>query len=253
MGAVYLDGGLTAARRWPSGCSARRSTTPSSTRASTTSRGCRSGRRRCCRRRRVYAVVGEEGPGPRQALRGRAAARRARVRRAPSGGRRRRPSRARPPQALARARGRRRAAVSDADAPRIDVAPDPRRRAGGLPRACATPGTRRTWWAAACATCCSAGRPPTSTSPPTRGPRRCWSCSAHAFAIPTGLKHGTVTVLTGRRRARHVEVTTFRGEGAYLDGRRPSSVTYVKSLDEDLAPARLHHERRRLRSARRRG
>jgi tRNA nucleotidyltransferase (CCA-adding enzyme) len=55
------------------------------------------------------------------------------------------------------------------------------------------------------------------------------------FAKPTGLKHGTVTVVTDVSPPRHVEVTTFRGEGEYLDGRRPSSVTYVKSLDEDLA------------------
>jgi len=55
------------------------------------------------------------------------------------------------------------------------------------------------------------------------------------FAVPTGLKHGTVTVLTDTSPARHVEVTTFRGEGLYLDGRRPSSVTYVKSLQDDLA------------------
>src|SRR5262245_15726153 len=55
------------------------------------------------------------------------------------------------------------------------------------------------------------------------------------FAVPTGLKHGTVTVLTDTSPPRHVEVTTFRGEGTYLDGRRPSSVTYVKSLTEDLA------------------
>jgi tRNA nucleotidyltransferase (CCA-adding enzyme) len=54
-----------------------------------------------------------------------------------------------------------------------------------------------------------------------------------SFAIPTGLKHGTVTVLSGPDR-RHVEVTTFRGEGDYLDGRRPSSVSYVKTLAEDL-------------------
>jgi tRNA nucleotidyltransferase (CCA-adding enzyme) len=57
----------------------------------------------------------------------------------------------------------------------------------------------------------------------------------HSFAIPTGIKHGTVTVLTGAAEHRHVEVTTFRGEGVYLDGRRPSSVTYVKSLTDDLA------------------
>jgi len=54
------------------------------------------------------------------------------------------------------------------------------------------------------------------------------------FAKPTGLKHGTVTVVTDAKPPRHVEVTTFRGEGAYLDGRRPSSVTYVKSLSDDL-------------------
>jgi tRNA nucleotidyltransferase (CCA-adding enzyme) len=56
------------------------------------------------------------------------------------------------------------------------------------------------------------------------------------FAIPTGLQHGTVTVLTDEPpRQRHVEVTTFRGEGAYLDGRRPSTVTFSATLDEDLS------------------
>jgi tRNA nucleotidyltransferase (CCA-adding enzyme) len=56
------------------------------------------------------------------------------------------------------------------------------------------------------------------------------------YAIPTGLQHGTVTVLSGKPPAqRHVEVTTFRGEGAYLDGRRPSNVTFGATLDEDLA------------------
>ena len=55
------------------------------------------------------------------------------------------------------------------------------------------------------------------------------------YAIPTGLQHGTVTVLTGETPQRHVEVTTFRGEGAYLDGRRPSTVTFSATLDEDLS------------------
>lgn len=50
--------------------------------------------------------------------------------------------------------------------------------------------------------------------------------------IPTGIEHGTVTVLSGGGR---VEVTTFRGEGDYLDGRRPSSVTFHSSLEEDMA------------------
>ena len=56
------------------------------------------------------------------------------------------------------------------------------------------------------------------------------------FAIPTGLQHGTVTVVTQAPTGpRHVEVTTFRGEGAYIDGRRPSSVSYVGTLEEDLS------------------
>ena len=56
------------------------------------------------------------------------------------------------------------------------------------------------------------------------------------YAIPTGLQHGTVTVLAGSPPSqRHVEVTTFRGEGEYLDGRRPSSVTFGATLAEDLA------------------
>lgn len=50
--------------------------------------------------------------------------------------------------------------------------------------------------------------------------------------IPTGAEHGTVTVIAG---GAPIEVTTFRGEGAYLDGRRPSTVTFLADIDEDLA------------------
>lgn len=54
--------------------------------------------------------------------------------------------------------------------------------------------------------------------------------------IPTGIEHGTVTVLADRPGGERepVEVTTFRGEGAYSDGRRPDSVSFVSSLREDL-------------------
>ena len=53
--------------------------------------------------------------------------------------------------------------------------------------------------------------------------------------IPTGEKHGTVTVLTERGGEKEqVEVTTYRGEGAYSDGRRPDAVVFVRTLDEDL-------------------
>jgi tRNA nucleotidyltransferase (CCA-adding enzyme) len=82
------------------------------------------------------------------------------------------------------------------------------------------------------------GRPPVDFDLATDArPERVLEIFGHAFAIPTGLQHGTVTVLTGADPAtrRPVEVTTFRGEGAYVDGRRPSSVTYVSSLDEDLS------------------
>ena len=53
--------------------------------------------------------------------------------------------------------------------------------------------------------------------------------------VPTGLQHGTVTIVTGRGVASHVEVTTFRGEGAYTDARRPDHVTFGVPLVEDLA------------------
>ncbi len=50
--------------------------------------------------------------------------------------------------------------------------------------------------------------------------------------VPTGIRHGTVTVLTS---ARAVEVTTYRSDGEYRDHRRPEQVTFVKTLREDLA------------------
>jgi tRNA nucleotidyltransferase (CCA-adding enzyme) len=53
--------------------------------------------------------------------------------------------------------------------------------------------------------------------------------------IPTGLQHGTVTIVTGKGEASHVEVTTFRGEGAYTDARRPDHVVFGVPLVEDLA------------------
>ncbi|MEO6772156.1 MAG: hypothetical protein ABI467_03930 [Kofleriaceae bacterium] len=53
--------------------------------------------------------------------------------------------------------------------------------------------------------------------------------------IPTGLQHGTVTVVTGKGVDSHVEVTTYRGEGAYTDARRPDSVVFGVPLVEDLA------------------
>lgn len=50
--------------------------------------------------------------------------------------------------------------------------------------------------------------------------------------IPTGIAHGTVTVLL---RGDSIEVTTLRGETTYSDGRHPDSVTFVQDIVEDLA------------------
>jgi tRNA nucleotidyltransferase (CCA-adding enzyme) len=50
--------------------------------------------------------------------------------------------------------------------------------------------------------------------------------------IPTGIAHGTVTV---HQLSGDYEVTTLRGESAYTDGRHPDEVTFITSLDEDLA------------------
>jgi len=61
-------------------------------------------------------------------------------------------------------------------------------------------------------------------------PEQIMACFPHC--IPTGLQHGTVTVLEDQTQA---EVTTFRCDGGYTDGRHPEQVTFVRSLREDLA------------------
>lgn len=50
--------------------------------------------------------------------------------------------------------------------------------------------------------------------------------------IPTGIKHGTVTVLIDDEP---IEVTTFRTDGEYRDARRPESVQFVRNLADDLS------------------
>ncbi len=50
--------------------------------------------------------------------------------------------------------------------------------------------------------------------------------------IPTGIEHGTVTVIF---QGEHIEVTTFRTEADYSDGRHPDSVEYAATIEEDLS------------------
>lgn len=52
------------------------------------------------------------------------------------------------------------------------------------------------------------------------------------LVIPTGLRHGTVTVLTTDGS---IEITTFREDGMYSDFRHPDVVRYAKTIEEDLA------------------
>jgi tRNA nucleotidyltransferase (CCA-adding enzyme) len=50
--------------------------------------------------------------------------------------------------------------------------------------------------------------------------------------IPSGIKHGTVTIMLNKK---HFEITTFRVEGKYSDYRRPDCVRYSQSIEEDLS------------------
>lgn len=67
----------------------------------------------------------------------------------------------------------------------------------------------------------------TSDAPPEEV-LRIFGESAH----PTGLPHGTVTVVSG---GLPIELTTMRRDGAYRDNRHPDSVTFGTSIEEDLA------------------
>ena len=50
--------------------------------------------------------------------------------------------------------------------------------------------------------------------------------------IPTGLKHGTVTVMS---EGDPIEITTFRTDGKYSDSRHPESVTFAARVEDDLS------------------
>lgn len=54
----------------------------------------------------------------------------------------------------------------------------------------------------------------------------------HWHCIPTGMKHGTITVMADHRP---VEITTYRTESGYGDNRHPDAVAFVSSLEEDLS------------------
>ncbi len=61
-------------------------------------------------------------------------------------------------------------------------------------------------------------------------PEQTAECFAGYRVIPTGVKHGTITVIIGKP----LEITTFRIDGDYLDNRRPSEVSFTRKLEDDL-------------------
>lgn len=63
-------------------------------------------------------------------------------------------------------------------------------------------------------------------------PQQMEQCFDGFKVIPTGLKHGTLTVVS---EGENVEVTTYRIDGEYADNRHPKNITFTKNLAEDLA------------------
>ena len=63
-------------------------------------------------------------------------------------------------------------------------------------------------------------------------PRQTMELFGSERCIPTGLQHGTVTVRQGEGL---YEVTTFRVEEGYSDGRHPDRVSFVGEVEADLA------------------
>ncbi len=63
-------------------------------------------------------------------------------------------------------------------------------------------------------------------------PDEIMNCFREYKIIPTGLKHGTVTVIIDGEQ---YEITTYRIDGKYSDGRHPDSVIFTSNLIEDLS------------------
>ena len=60
---------------------------------------------------------------------------------------------------------------------------------------------------------------------------------AGARVLETGLKHGTLTLLTEEGP---LEITTFRADAGYSDGRHPDTVLFVPEVRADLALSLIH-------------
>lgn len=77
------------------------------------------------------------------------------------------------------------------------------------------------------------GRPPHDWDITTNAtPEEVLALFGHERCVPTGMKHGTISVRSGEE---YYEVTTFRVDGDYSDGRHPDKVAFVSNVVEDLA------------------
>lgn len=63
-------------------------------------------------------------------------------------------------------------------------------------------------------------------------PEQCFEVFKNYKIIPTGIKHGTVTVMIDTHS---IEITTMRIDGNYKDNRRPESVEFTDRIAEDLS------------------
>lgn len=83
-----------------------------------------------------------------------------------------------------------------------------------------------------CVRDCLMGRTPADWDITTSAlPQQTAAVFAGYRTIDTGIRHGTVTVLIENTP---LEITTYRVDGTYSDGRRPDKVTFTPSLSEDL-------------------
>lgn len=66
-------------------------------------------------------------------------------------------------------------------------------------------------------------------------PQQVIAIFGEANVHPTGLKHGTVTVVPENGGGDGYEITTYRVDGAYGDGRHPDEVSFTQNIENDLA------------------
>lgn len=63
-------------------------------------------------------------------------------------------------------------------------------------------------------------------------PQEMLSVFANYRCIETGIKHGTLTVVSD---GNNVEITAFRVDGDYKDNRHPTEVTFTRNINDDLS------------------